>query len=118
LEDGTFKEILGYPDNTNLDKPTNISPFMCEVYTVDKIFVHCDIAQGSWYNGKKSDIIYSFSSDVQYGAMIVINMKNIREYRLVNKWFNDMTFKFTDDKGRPINFEKSNVSLTLKIAQI
>ena len=134
LEEETFKEILGYPTNKVIGNSPNqsipphqrkaetqsihISPNMCEVYTVDKIFVHCDLIEGSWFRGTRSDILYSFSSDIQYGAMIVINIKNIREYRLVKKWFNDIKFRFSDDRGRAINFEKSIVSMTIKIAQI
>ena len=88
---------------------------MCDVVNTIKIFIHLDIIKGSWFKGSPSNILYSFSNSVEFGAPLSIKPRNKYELSLFNKSFDYVKITFKNEKGEPINFMKSPVALTIEI---
>ena len=91
---------------------------MCDVVNTIKIFIHLDIIKGSWFKGSPSNILYSFSNSVEFGAPLSIKPRNKYELSLFNKSFDFVKITFKNEKGEPINFMKSPVALTIEIKQV
>ena len=113
----TWRTCLGF-DEVILDKPINYSNKMINILSIQKIYISCNIAKGSLYNGKDSQIIYSFSNDVNWGNNISIRPQNLENHLLVDKRFNNFIITFKDDQNNSVDFLKSPVSLTLEIKQV
>ena len=76
-----------------------------------------DIAKGSIFEGKSSNIIYSFANSVEFGHLINILPKFKQEHMLMNKYFSELNITFTDQNYRPIDFMGSQITLTIEIRQ-
>ena len=77
-----------------------------------------DVVKGSIFQGKSTDIIYSFPNNIAFGHLINLNIKQKREHLLVKKYFSDLTVYFTDQNNMPIDFMQSVVTLTFEIHQV
>ena len=77
-----------------------------------------DVIRGSIFQGKSTDIIYSFPNNIAFGHLINLNIRQKRENLLVNKYFSDMTVYFTDQNNTPIDFMQSIITLTFEIRQV
>jgi len=117
-QEKSIREILGYNESIILDKSINNSPNICNVMETQKIFIYLDIIKGSWFNGKPSSILYSFSNDIGFGMPISIKPKHKQESLLFKHTFNEIKFNFKNEKGDPINFMNTPVILTLEIRQV
>ena len=119
-KEDTFRNILGI-DSVIIEhqalQPYYESPRMCDVVLSSKIYIHCDIVKGCIYDGKQSDILYSFPNDIEFGHLINIKPQFKREHLLVNKTFSEMNVYFTDQNNNPVTFMYTNVTLTFEIRQ-
>ena len=113
----TFRDILGF-DAVIVDQPFIESPKICDLLISTNIYIHLDIAKLSIFQGKSTDIIYSFSNNIAFGHLINLNIRQKREHLLVKKYFLDLTIYFTDQNNSPIDFMQSVVTLTFEIRQV
>ena len=113
----TFRDILGF-DAMIVDQAITESPKICDLFISTKIYIHLDIARGSIFQGKSTDIMYSFLNNIAFGHLININIRQKREHLLVKKYFSDLTVYFTDQNNNFIDFMQSVVTLTFEIRQI
>ena len=77
--DDTFRDILGF-DAVIVDQAITESPKICDLVISTNIYIHLDIARGSIFQGKSTDIIYSFPNNIAFGHLINLNIiqkKNI-----------------------------------------
>ena len=113
----TFRDILGF-DAVIVDQAFTESPKICDVFISTNIYIHLDVICGSIFQGKLTDIIYSFPNNIAFGHLINLNIRQKREHLLVKKYFSDMTVYFTDQNNIPIDFMQSQVTLTFEIRQV
>ena len=113
----TFRNILGF-DGVIVDQAFTESPKICDVVISTNIYIHWDVIRGSIFQGKSTDIIYSFPNNIAFGHLINLNIRQKREHLLVKKYFSDMTVYFTDQNNMPIDFMQSVVTLTFEIRQV
>ena len=113
----TFRDILGF-DAVIVDQAFTESPKICDVVISTNIYIHFNIIKGSIFQGKSSDIIYSFPNNIAFGHLINLNIRQKREHLLMKKYFSDFTVYFTDQNNMPIDFMQSIVTLTFEIRQV
>ena len=121
-KENDIRKLLGYTDdiiiNYSSTQLSHISPKMCDVVNTIKIFIHLDIIKGSWFKGSPSNVLYSFSNSIEFGAPLSIKPRNKYELPLFNKSFDYIKITFKNEKEEPINFIKSPVALTIEIKQV
>jgi hypothetical protein len=115
-KENTWRDMLGF-DSVILDKPLNISPKMADILPLMQIFVHLDIIKGSNYNGKSTDILYSFPNNFAYGEAINEKPINLRPKSLLSTEFSSIQLRFTDENNKPVTFQNTPISVTLEIRQ-
>ena len=77
-----------------------------------------DIARGSIFQGKSTDIVYSFHKNLAFGHLINLNIRQNREHLLVKKYLSDLTVYFTDQNNMPIDCMQNVVTLTFEMKQV
>ena len=77
-----------------------------------------DIIRRSLFQGKSTDIMYSFPNNIAYGHLINLNIRHKRKHLLVKKYFSNLTVYFTDQNNNAIDFMQSVVTLTFEIKQV
>jgi len=113
----TFRNEFGF-DNVVLSEEENTSSNMADIVKTQKVYVSCDIAKGSNLNGKSTHIIYSFPNEKRYGYPLSI-VPNKKQYKqLQDKSFNKITLTFTDENGKPVDFQGANTTVSLEIKEI
>ena len=81
----TFSDILGI-DTVIVDQLFTESPKICDLVISTNIYIHLDIARESIFQGKSTDIIYSFPNNIAFGHLINLNIRQKREHLLVKKY--------------------------------
>ena len=109
----TFKKLIGF--ESKIVSETTKSDNMCSLLSTQKIYIYCDIIQGSNFNGKGSKILYSFGNSFKYGSVISLNIHPRQEKLLNKKCFNSITFNFKDENNKPINFQGESVAINIEI---
>ena len=86
---------------------------------VDRLLVHCDIAQGFFTKRTKdeflteSDVIYSFVPDKQPGNQLSITVSNLTFIPLREGRVSRITMEITDQDDNPIDFNGERMSFAL-----
>ena len=113
----TFRDILGF-DAVILDQAFTYSYKICDVGISTNIYIYLNIIKGFIFQGKSSDIIYSFPNNIAFGHLINLYIRQEREHLLMKKYFSDFTEYFTDQNNMPIDFMQSIITLTFEIRQV
>ena len=82
----TFRDILGF-DPVIVDQPFTEPPIICDLVISTNIYIYLNIIKGSIFQGKSSDIIYSFPHNIAFGHLINLNIRQKQEHLLVKKYF-------------------------------
>ena len=114
----TFAEVLGF-DNVDLAESVNTSAKMVNLVKDLLIFVSVDCIEGSVYNGRQTQILFSFLNNIKWGYPINLIAKYPEEHllRRTSK-ISRMTFAFTNQDGAPATFMGTKVSLKMLIKQV
>ena len=70
----TFRDILGF-NALIVDLAFTESPKICEVVISTNIYIHLDVIRGSIFQGKSTDIVYSFPNNIAFGHLINLNIQ-------------------------------------------
>jgi len=116
-KDKTWRHELGLADEI-LDKEKNTSTRVADLLKSQKIYIGCDLAKGSYMNGKLSNVIFSFNNVKEYGRQISFTPEKRRYNLLQNKNFNSITFNFFNDKEKPIDFEGALSTICIEIKHV
>ena len=116
-KENTWRKELGFNSRV-LDKPINISDTIADIVSTQRIYLECDIIKGSYYKGKQSTILFSFDNKTGYGRVLSFRPNPVEPKLLIRKIFNQIVFRFRDDKLKPVTFMKAPVCLTIEIEQL
>ena len=72
--DDTIRDILGF-DAVIVDQQFTESPKICDLVISTNIYIHLDVVKGSIFQGKSTDIIYSFPNNIAFGHLINLNIR-------------------------------------------
>ena len=103
---------LGY-SKTIVDKSYNESTNPINIINVNSILVHCDLVQSSYYNGKPSNIIYSFPINTAPGFRMISEPLVQRFHRVLVDKVGTMDVWLTDDNLKPLDLRKELLTINL-----
>ena len=112
---GPLNDIEGFyqiiPGSYKSDKPINITG-------IDKVHLKCDCIDGSFMNGIREPILYSFSLDQPPGHKIYKEPK-VRLFKKINKSIlSHITFYLEDDDYKSVVFNNETISFTCQLIKI
>ena len=106
--EGFYQVIAGLYKS---ERPINITG-------IDKVHLKCDCIDGSFVNGTREPILYSFSLDQPPGHKIYKEPK-VRLFKKINKSIlSHITFYFEDDDYKPVYFNNEIVFFTCQLIKI
>ena len=88
-----------------------------DIMTINSIFVHIDLINGSYVDGKIDQVIYNFFPNVSPGYKIVMNPTNL-VYLPVNKSTIDQLYvKLTDQNGKLLNLRGEKIIIRFHLRE-
>ena len=114
----TIKNLLGF-NSKILNSGYNISDSTVQIATASSILIHCDIISGSFHNGIRSSVLYSFPSYlVPVGYKINIIPPNMFYLPVSRNVINNISFRITDEDDKVLDFKEEEMALAIHLKQI
>ena len=106
----TVRKLLGFEQQV-LDHGFHVSENPVDILSISSILINCDIASGSYLNGRAEPIIYSFFPDVSPGYKIIETPHNLvylpisrsGDINQIRVWLTDQNGVLLDNRGETIN---------------
>ena len=113
-------KCLGYNLNQTLTNGISISSKIADVTPTQVVNVECDLvdARCNKFNGKVSQVLFSFPVDVVFGELLTFtNDPSKTAKTLGKKHFNSVCLKFYDNNLKPITVMNHEINVELQIIQ-
>lgn len=107
--------VLGFHKRKLNDNDNNISDDIVRISKVNSICIDCNIAGGSFFNGKPVHLVHQLYPVVPIGYKIVETPVNIIYFPVNVKTINNITIRVIDQEGRLINFRRETITIRLHL---
>ena len=115
LKSGNFNVLLGF-EKKIVSSSEYGKNFPNITNSVDNLYLRCNLLSDSIVSGKRSNILYSFSTSTKTRSMpFEIQPYNYLWSKINTKTITDITFWFTDDEDRKVDLNGIDISLTVVI---
>ena len=120
---GTWFKELGFNENQILEEGLHTAPNRADLMKTLKIRIECNICNGFKINRgnskalTNSNVLYEFPNNAAAGESISFNPNPVIYTTLREKSFNEIVLKFSDDDGKPVNFQEEEFNLVICIMQ-
>jgi hypothetical protein len=84
---------------------------------VDSIFINCDIIKGTYSNGVRGQVLYSFSPNAGVGTLLHINPRNLLFLDIDSTSLTSIRVWVTDQLGRAIDFRNEGSTFMLELRE-
>ena len=114
---------MGFNEGTTLEYGIHTAPNRADLMKTLKVRIECNLCRGFKINkshenvASSSNILYEFPNNTATGESISINPNPVIYTTLIQKQFSEITLKFTDDDGMPVNFQGEEFNVIIVIAQ-
>ena len=112
----SIRPLLGFGKRI-IPAGTNESEMPVNILNVNTISVECNIASGSYKNGKPSRAIYQLVIDVPSGYKIISYPQNILFFPIQQRYIDRISLKLTDQDNKLVDFRGESVTIRLQIKQ-
>lgn len=109
--------VLGFDKRELGADVKHMSDHTVKISKVNAISIDCNIAVGSYFNGKPVHIIHQFFPTVPVGYKIVETPPTILYFPVSVKTINNITIKVVDQEGNPINFQNEAITVRLHLRE-
>ena len=86
--------------------------------TIDKIYVKCDVLNGSIVNGIREPILFNFILDKPTGYQMFCELKTIHLEKIIESVLNTMGSSLEDDNHKENDFNRETFTSTLQLIKI
>lgn len=111
----TIGSMLGFHSASLAPNQKHVSNKPVSIIRVNSIRIECNIARGSYRNGRESHVIHEFYPDVGPGFKMVVVPQNIIYLPLNVQRVNSIVIHVNDQNGSLVNFRNEEISLVLHI---
>lgn len=113
--ENSIGKILGYESQTLRGKGNYTTEYPVNITDINTIRVDCNIASGSYMNGKPTHNIHEFYPNVAAGYKIVEVPKNLIYLPVVGHTIQTICVNITDQKGNLIDFRGETITCRIHI---
>ena len=123
FQKGTWFTELGFNEGTILEYGLHTAPHRADLMKTLKVRIECNLCDGFKINRgnnkslKYSNVLYEFPNDAATGESISIIPSPVIYTTLRVKSFNEIILKFSDDDGKPVNFQEEEWNCLICIIQ-
>lgn len=107
--------LLGFSEKVLPRDVTHISDKPVDIMKVNSICIDCNIAIGSYENGKPGHLIHNFFPLVPVGAKIVESPEHVIYLPINTKTITNITIKIVDQDGELINLRGETITVGLHV---
>ena len=112
---GNFNVLLGF-EKKIVSSSEYGKNFPNITNSVDNLYLRCSLLSDSIISGKRSNVLYSFSTSTKTRSMpFEIQPFNYLWSKINSKYISEVTFWFTDDEDREVDLNDIDISLTVVI---
>ena len=112
---GNFNVLLGF-EKKIVSSSEYGKNFPNITNSVDNLYLRCSLLSDSIISGKRSDVLYSFSTSTKTRSMpFEIQASKYLWSKMNTKTVTKITFWFTDDEDREVDLNGIDISLTVVI---
>lgn len=118
FNENSIGKLLGFKNQVIPPNKSVHSDSPAEIIKVNALSVDCNIATGSYFNGKPVHIIHQFFPTVAPGYKIVETPQNILYFPVSVSTITNITLKIFDQDGDLVNFRGETITIRLHIKKI
>ena len=112
----SMKDLLGYPEHAVLEVPGDHEGLnIVKILAVNQIHVNCNIVDGSFVNGSKAPVLYSFFPNVPPGYKVIESLNENIYLPVSQTYIESIRVWLTDQDRNPINLRGEDLSVWLVI---
>jgi hypothetical protein len=116
LSGSTFGELLGFPAvNLTTTTTSTLTPDIPR--GIDSIFINCSMIKGSYSNGIRDQVLYSFSPNTAPGTLIHVNPRNLVFLDIDVDMISSIRIYVTDQLQRALDFRNEGSTFMLELRQ-
>ena len=108
--------MLGF--NSQIYTASGEAPNRVDIMSTSSILVHCSNIAGSYLNGFKEPVLYSFSMNVSPGYKFVEAPVNLVHLPLTTNVIDELHIRLSDQNGKTIDLRNEIVTIRLHIREI
>ena len=112
----SLKTVLGFTGEV-YDAGTHISENVINIMSITSILIHIDIINGSYVEGSKKPVIYSFYPKVNPGYKIIQKPHNPIYLPIVRKNISTLNVRITDQKNDLLDLRGEEVVIRFHIRE-
>lgn len=111
--------VLGFSNQTTIEANKSVDgEKVVDILKVNAICIDCNIAGGSYLNGKPHHIIHSFYPQVSPGFKIVEKVFPAIYYPVVTKVITNITVRIIDQDENLLNFKEDIRTIRLHLRKV
>ncbi|XP_073995552.1 uncharacterized protein [Rhodnius prolixus] len=108
--------LLGFTKHEVLEKMnTHKSDEIVQIHSVNTVAINCNIASGSYRNGKPGHTIYEFSPIVPPGFKIVQEPSPVIYFPVIGEVINNISLVITDQNQNLVDFSGETITIRLHL---
>lgn len=115
FSENSIGKLLGFKNQEISANKSVSSDSPAEIIKVNALCIDCNIAAGSYFNGKPVHIIHQFFPTVAPGYKIVESPQNIIYFPVCVQTITNITIKILDQEGDLVNFRGETITIRLHI---
>ena len=82
--------------------------------SIDNLYLRCSLLNDSIVSGKRSNVLFSFETNTKPRSLpFKMQPRRYLWHKINTKYISEIRFYFTDDKGREVDLNEKDISLTL-----
>ena len=112
----SLRTVLGFEAKT-YKKGIHISENLVNILRVNSVFVHTDIIEGSYHQGRMQPIIYSFFPDVSPGEKIIQVQENLVYAHVTTDTIYRMTTWLTDQDSKKLDLRGETLTIRFHLRE-
>jgi hypothetical protein len=89
-----------------------------DIFRINSIFVECNIASGSFLNGKASHTLYRFYPSSPAGYKLVETPTPVIYLPVTTRVIDNITLRIVDQEGSLVDFRKERITITLHLRKV
>lgn len=107
--------VLGFKDRILPANDTQLGDVEIEILKINTICIDCNIAMGSYLNGKPVHVIHQFAISSPYGYKLTESPLTILYFPVSVKTINNITVRIVDQRGNLIDFRGEEITIRLHL---